>query len=113
LQQASDNEAASVYLEGTHNDWAVTALFYAALHYVDMYFATHGPVHTFASHGERSTAIQAYLTPIWADYKVLLEESWHARYHCSRYTASDVRNFRRNELKRIKDHLRQLGVQIP
>lgn len=72
LRQAADNEAASAYLEGTHNDWAVTALFYAALHYVDMYFVVHGPPFTFMSHGARSAAIQSHLTPIWMDYKTLL-----------------------------------------
>lgn len=102
-----------MYLRGRHNDWAVTALFYAALHYVDMYFVAHGPPYSFPAHSKRNQAIQNQLTPIWMDYRVLLDESRYARYDGASYTDQDVDDFRRNELERIKAHLRQRGIRIP
>lgn len=61
-------------------DWAVCGTFYAALHYVDAYLATHN-IHPH-SHAIRISHIQrdSRLNAIYVDYRELLNESRDARY---------------------------------
>ena len=49
LAQAEHNETLYSHLDQsapTYADWQVTSLFYAALHYVDAYLASSGPMFT-------------------------------------------------------------------
>lgn len=73
-------------------DWAITALFYAALHYVEAYFATmkrHSP-----DHRTRDSAIQrdSRIRSLYADYNELKNYSINARYYMVPFGESDARN---------------------
>lgn len=83
-------------------DWAITGLFYAALHYVEAYFATmkrHSP-----DHRTRDSAIQrdSRIKTIYNDYNDLKNYSINARYYMVSFTESNVR---RNLLPRL-DNIR-------
>jgi len=63
-------------------EWAITAHFYAALHYVAAYFASSGQYH--ASHGTRLRDIKKHpiLSTIYDEYQDLYNISRDARYEC-------------------------------
>ncbi len=72
-------------------DWAITALFYAALHYVEAYFATmkrHSP-----DHRTRDSAVHRdfKIKGIYNDYNELKNYSINARYYMVPFSESDVR----------------------
>ena len=72
-------------------DWAITALFYAALHYVEAYFATmkrHSP-----DHRTRDSAVQrdSRIRGIYDDFNELKNHSINARYYMIRFSESDIR----------------------
>jgi uncharacterized protein (UPF0332 family) len=66
--------------KNTFPDWAVTILFYSALHYVDAFLATHeiDP----GSHVERDKMLRtvSQLRPLYNDYCFLKNQSHNARY---------------------------------
>ncbi len=93
-------------------DWAVTSLFYSALHYVDAYLAARVP--PFGSHPDNHTARGlwidrvAELSRIEAEYRWLRNYSESARYGLMRFTpqqVSDIYNFR---FRAVKQHIRNL-----
>lgn len=59
-----------------HGDWLAVLAFYAALHWLDAYFADHGSHPT--NHRERNRATQGL--PIWDEYYELYAVSRIARY---------------------------------
>jgi hypothetical protein len=74
----------------TRIGWALTALFYAALHYVEAYnaqFNTH-----FKKHDQMNRDIERnpVLNPIWEDYRDLSEFSWNARYNYVNYGKAEL-----------------------
>ena len=85
-------------------DWAVTGVFYAALHYVEAYLATkriHSPSHPVRdSHINRDSVLRA----IYPDYRDLKDESRTARY--------DVIQFRSNDLARMQQLLATIKTAI-
>ncbi len=81
-------------------DWQVSGTFYAALHYVDAYFATLN-IHPH-THGERTSLVDIRLTTIYVDYRELLNESRDARYEPTvAFTQNDVARIQRS-LEAIK-----------
>lgn len=71
-------------------DWAITALFYAALHYVEAYFASmkrHSP-----DHRTRDSAIQrdSRIRALYNDYSELKNFSINARYYVTTFSPRDV-----------------------
>jgi hypothetical protein len=85
-------------------DWAITILFYSALHYVDAYFAIK-PLHP-PNHEQRDAAIarNPSLDPIWPDYRRLKDRSEAARYEIANFHKSDFAAIDQKFLK-IKAHL--------
>src|SRR5205823_2251134 len=71
-------------------DWAITGLFYAALHYVEAFFATQNR-HS-ADHRARDSAIRRDpdLRAIYDDYNELKNFSINARYYMARFTEADL-----------------------
>ena len=63
-------------------DWAVTGKFYAALHYVEAFFATRTPAVHSRNHSVRDSNIQndSTLRSIYVDYRELESECYDARY---------------------------------
>lgn len=80
--KAIENEdlLASLPFTSCGTEWAITITFYAALHYVQAYFALTGQ--SFSSHGSRNTAIgkDPVISVIYSDYLNLYNISRDARY---------------------------------
>ncbi len=102
--KAEHDEFLSTELNNPFWDWAVTGIFYAALQYIEAYFAhqvhpLHPPTHVIRDshiHGDPR------LNPIYVDYRQLEDESRDARYDASvTFTQADVTRTR-TYLERIK-----------
>jgi len=65
-----------------HHGWAVVASFYAALHYVEYYFARRGDQQS-QDHVERNRRVITHLRDTYKDYSFLYTLSKTARYYCS------------------------------
>jgi hypothetical protein len=110
LTRAAENEALSKTLDldnGCQADWAVTMLFYAALHYIDAFLA--GKHLHPRDHDIRDSEVEnnGSLSPIYNDYRRLKDNSIAARY--------EIANFHRANLPpiearydRVKSHVRRL-----
>ena len=93
LKKASTDEEFVASLDISkpgHLDWAITALFYAGLHYVEAYFATrkiHSP-----DHRTRDSAIQrdVSIKQVYKDYNELKNFSINARYYMYRFGSNDL-----------------------
>ena len=85
-------------------DWAITALFYSGLHYVEAYFATRG-IHS-ADHRTRDSAIyrDINIRQLYNDYNELKNHSINARYYAVPFTPADVGNLQ-PRLVAIKRHV--------
>ena len=99
LAKARQNElfASSMDLSsGAHIDWALTILFYAALHYVQAYFAARGKTHRM--HRTRDSAVgrDPNISAIYHDYRELQHFSRQARYELpiGRLTVQNVLEMR-------------------
>ncbi len=83
-------------------DWAITGLFYAALHYIEIYLARQAPPIHPPTHPIRDSHIHRLLSPIYVDYRELEEESRDARYDAAQtFTQRDFVLLQVN-LQRIK-----------
>lgn len=118
VAQAQHNEDLFRHLNTSprsFTDWQTTALFYAALDYVEAYLATIGGpagIHS-ESHGFRNElmAREVFLRALFADYKVLYNRSQDARYEAIRPSAAAVDALRSNEFERLRTQLRgRLGL---
>jgi hypothetical protein len=89
INRAEDNEQFIISLDlakSINVDWAITILFYAALHYVDAYFAVqsiHPPDHTV-----RDNKVSVSLNAIYRDYRYLKDRSREARYNVPNFQIS-------------------------
>lgn len=112
LQQASHNETFFSQINvDSYSDWAVTVLFYAALHYLDAYLAKQG-VFDPGSHDVRDPLIRQFpLTRAVArQYFRLKNFSRSARCYGARFSRSDVTGLQRGEFEAIKTQMMQ---QLP
>ena len=83
--------------------WAITALFYSALHYIEAYnakFNTHFRKHELLNQDIERNPI---LNPIWEDYRDLSEFSWNARYNYVNYGKTEL-----DEAKQCLESVRAL-----
>jgi hypothetical protein len=108
LTQARHNEAfvQSLGIQAiAYLDWAVTGIFYAALHYIEAFLATQS-VHSPA-HRSRETLFRRFpqLNPIYSEYRTLKDDSEGARYRLEVFTAHEVQALLDNELATIKRQL--------
>jgi len=95
LQHAKHNEQFAEFLESTsYPDWRATALFYAALHYVQSYFLKQIPARPFKTHAARDTAIRldVHIGGIWNDYRSLKDWSLKTRYEGKQPDEKDFKN---------------------
>jgi len=101
--KAIDTESFAATLPSTPAgiEWAITAQFYAALHYVSAYFAISNQFH--ASHGTRLREIKKdpVLNAIYDDYQHLYNISRDARYECMNLNLSNL-TFAKGKLETIK-----------
>lgn len=90
-------------------NWAITAVFYAALHYVDAFFAARSDKPFF--HTQRGSKIRdtPELALIWSDYRRLKDISREARYNLAPYTQVEFEN----ALKRLEKVRSQVFGYLP
>lgn len=113
VEKAERNEAFAEYLatKSKYIDWAVTVLFYAAVHYIDAVLAV-SQVHP-EDHKERKAAIAVNdtLKIVYAEYRKLETLSWNARYFAMPITADDWNKIK-PEFNALRGHIRsRLGLR--
>lgn len=95
LAQANANKALYEELldRPAYRDWALTVLFYAALHYVDAFLFPRNP----PDHGTRNQMVRTtpLLRALYAKYRRLQERSQDARYECHDPTREELVRARR------------------
>jgi hypothetical protein len=101
---------------GQHLDWAVTLLFYTALHLTEAYLVERASsaFDLPRGHEERSAAIRRALPQIHADYQFLRTRSTWARYHIHKPkpTPELLRQYETQPFARIVAELRRLGFRL-
>ena len=106
ISKADRNEAFAVTVSKTaYLDWAVTIIFYSALHYVDAVLAVSG-IHP-DNHAQRGAAIgtNATLRVVRGEYRILETLSQNARYRSMRIDGGDLQEAQKN-FDTLKAHLR-------
>lgn len=110
LNQAAHNESLIEFLANTPNtDWAATATFYAALHYLQAYLLSKTPPQNPKRHGTRDAAIDndTFLHDIRNLYRDLQDISEAARYECVQPSADELKTTVAPKLAAIKKHIKQ------
>src|ERR1022692_3590095 len=105
LQKAIHNESFADSLdlsERCNLEWAITALFYSAIHYIEAYFARCG-VHCL-DHNQRAREIDRdpSIRLIFQDYRELQTLSTAARYSARVFAEREYRLHAKPSLQRIK-----------
>jgi len=113
LARARGNEELAKTLDrskGLCVDWAITMLFYAAVHYIDAYLAFSGS--RPKNHQQRDNAVEhnGSLAPIWNDYRRLKDLSEEARYQIASYHEGKLK-IADEHLNNIKKHLQAKGMR--
>ncbi|MGH9343341.1 MAG: hypothetical protein ACRD19_06230 [Terriglobia bacterium] len=75
-------------------DWAITILFYAAVHYIDAYLAARGRRAQAHDQREREIADDPILAQVWENYRQLKRMSRDARYEMAEYRKNDLEKAR-------------------
>ncbi len=92
--------------------WAVTLLFYTAVHLVKAHEVDTAPTVGRAvstNHGQRRNYIANYLTPIYADYELLEQHSRDARYDLVVLPLADILLLHQTNFTVVRNHLLALG----
>jgi hypothetical protein len=112
LKKADQNKAfgtATITISShpTSAGWALTAFFYAALHYTEAYLMKQSA--RLDNHQERIDAIKAdpKLRRIYPQYRHLMDYSFNARYTLQVYGKPDVEKARPS-LEAVEKHIRAL-----
>jgi hypothetical protein len=105
LQKATHNERFADSLDLSkrcHLEWAITALFYASIHYIEAYFSRY-QVHC-QDHNERAREISRdpRIRTIFEDYRELQTLSTAARYSAKVFAERDYTLHAKPILQRIK-----------
>lgn len=89
-------------------DWALIALFYAALHYVEAYLSTIGQ--HVRKHGTRDSYVarDTNLRKIFKEYSDLKFYGYNARYEMTTFRAADVTGTANRHFQTIRSHLQPL-----
>lgn len=109
LRQAAHNEeflTAHGLADTPYTDWAVTAIFYAALHYVRALLSRYHYTN-ISRYGEMDKAFERVDVlrrndSIYVDYRQLKDDSRAARYDMWKPTGDEVIDLRDGELSRIR-----------
>jgi uncharacterized protein (UPF0332 family) len=102
LTQATLNEAVAAMLaENQSYDWAVTALFYAALHKVQAYLARSDLYPTSHSRREKVLASRPETEPLGELYMLLRTRSEDARYNCLAFSQAEYARLKSIHYQRL------------
>lgn len=115
LLQARHNEEFFGSIDrGLYSDWAIIALYYAALHYIDAFLATVRILDP-GGHAVRDPEIRQRpeLQPISHHYFRLKNRSQSARYYCARFRQGELERCHRDDLGGIKAALLPLLSSSP
>lgn len=108
-EQARDNLDLYEHLAAInrHLDWALTALFYSAVHYIDAFLLPENP----RSHRRRNEIIsrRPELNAVYRNYRLLLDRSRETRYECFDPTPHQLRSYREHLFDPIQAHM--LGLR--
>lgn len=108
LHIAQSHEGFSDYLitNDKHLDWAITGIFYVAIHYVEAYLDHKLQYHS-ASHRTRDSTMarMGHLRSIYDEFNDLKNDSIQARYFGTNFTLSDIDSRTKPSLKKIKTHV--------
>lgn len=111
IAKAEENEQVAQSLEAAYPDWAITALFYAAVHWVDAVLDGLGGMSVHPQrHMQRRGEIarRRELAVIEPRYRTLQDVSVGARYECELFYPSDVVYARRTSLEPVKAACRRI-----
>ena len=86
-------------------DWAITGLFYAALHYIEVRLAGQTPPIHPETHLIRDSHVHRLLSTIYVDYRELEEQSRDARYDAAQ-------NFTQQDFVRLQVNLARIKAAI-
>lgn len=114
IEQARHNESVAQLLANAQAfDWAVTVLFYSALHKVQAYLVGAGSV--TKSHGQREVQMlrRSELLPIIDSYELLRRHSENARYECQVFSKADFDTILAQDYEAIVRHLGALPSRQP
>ena len=110
IAQAEKNERLYENLLGTEfNDWAITGLFYAALHYVDAYIVMRTGTSP-SNHRARNRLVERTLnlTEIRLAYIELYRSSRNVRYKIPAVSANQAMQVKAQLFDPIRAHIRAL-----
>ncbi|MGH9510717.1 MAG: hypothetical protein ACRD2U_01130 [Terriglobales bacterium] len=105
--RAEHNENLVAILQYPFWDWKVTGLFYAAVHYVQCYFAAKSVTLPPGkmNHRKRLTLVQWHLRSIYKDYEDLYNDCREARYEADiEFTEKEVKVLE-NKLESVKKEI--------
>ena len=110
VRKADENKSFGYGMIATHPTsagWALTAMFYSALHYTEAYFLKTSK--HVDNHGERSDAIKfdRNLSGIYGQYMHLFDCGFNARYRLKIYGKSDVEKAKPS-LEAVEKHIKSL-----
>jgi hypothetical protein len=110
VRKADENKSFGYGMIATHPTsagWALTAMFYSALHYAEAYFLKTSK--HVDNHGERSDAIKfdRNLSGIYGQYMHLFDYGFNARYRLKIYGKSDVEKAKPS-LEAVEKHIKSL-----
>jgi len=110
VRKADENKSFGYGMIATHPTsagWALTAMFYSALHYAEAYFLKTSK--HVDNHGERSDAIKfdRNLSGIYGQYMHLFDCGFNARYRLKIYGKSDVEKAKPS-LEAVEKHIKSL-----
>jgi hypothetical protein len=88
-------------------DWAVTVIFYMAVHLVEHFLAHQGQDLLSHQTRERFISQSADLKPIWSAYRELKYQSERARYLVARFQPDEVRKLE-GKLRQVETHIEGL-----
>ncbi|MEX0716152.1 MAG: hypothetical protein WD066_06180 [Planctomycetaceae bacterium] len=86
-------------------DWAATAIFYTAVHLVQMLFVKKGGAG--GSHIKRNKTLRTDCREVWKSYQPFYAFSRLSRYWCLRVSASDIPYLERR-LERVRRTIQEL-----
>lgn len=126
ISQANHNKACAQALAtgGRFKDWAITAAFYAALHYVESGLESTGLQHSqkscpdrVALHSHRESLVKTSFPACWRQYRNLHEACDNVRYllinrsgnATSYYTQEEVNDFISVDLRRVQDVIERVA----
>ena len=108
LANTARNEVLAERLASLDAGWAVTCLFYAALHLIEAYLSQTSAANK--NHREREASVRhaVELNRIATSYTRLKKESENSRYKCVEFSAASFRMLRDNMYRPLALHVRGL-----